>query len=394
MPKAEIRILVVEDNVLNARMQESMLTRAEDRTFRISRADSLLSALDLITKQQFDIAMVDLTLPDSQGIETFLTIQRHAPNLPIIVVSGNEDEAVALNAVRLGAQDYLSKSKLDQDGLLHSLSYALARTRESPARNGVVATKASFLALMGAKGGVGTTTLACHCVLELAAQTGEKSLLAGLDISSGVVSLLMKVNAPYTLADAAMNLHRLDEDLWRGIAVSAGDGIDLLQAPALSRIEVPVVAERTRHVLRFAQMQYRWIVADLGRLTASTFTVLEDVTELFVIATPDLLGLHEAGRVLKAIAESGFGLEKTKLVINRQARVGIPAADIEKALGYPVYMIIPDFTDDLQDAYPQGRFTDPKLKLRKEVGKMIRRWRGVEEKPPITHGFRLFHRDR
>jgi DNA-binding NarL/FixJ family response regulator len=76
--------------------------------------------------------LVDLSLPDSNGLETFLTIQRHAPELPIIIVTSLDAEAVALTAVRRGAQDYLAKGSLKKDTLVRALNYAIARSRNPP----------------------------------------------------------------------------------------------------------------------------------------------------------------------------------------------------------------------------------------------------------------------
>src|SRR5580698_11180632 len=102
----EVRVLLVEDNAVCARITEAMLARVDDQTFHIQCAETLLAALDLIAANTFDVALLDLSLPDSQGLQTFLTVQQHAPTLPIIVLSGLEDESVALTAVHQGAQDF------------------------------------------------------------------------------------------------------------------------------------------------------------------------------------------------------------------------------------------------------------------------------------------------
>src|SRR5664279_1720389 len=103
---AQVRVLLVEDNVVNARFAEGLLANIDDQVFKVQCGDTLVAALDLLVHNTYDVALVDLSLPDSNGLETFLTIQRHAPELPIIIVTSLEDEAVALSAVEKGAQDY------------------------------------------------------------------------------------------------------------------------------------------------------------------------------------------------------------------------------------------------------------------------------------------------
>jgi CheY-like chemotaxis protein len=110
----QVRVLLVEDNVVNARFAEGLLANVDDQVFHVQCADTLLAALDLMVHNVFDVALVDLSLPDSQGLETFLTIQRHAPELPIIVVTSLDDEAVALKAVAERRPGFPRQGKSDE----------------------------------------------------------------------------------------------------------------------------------------------------------------------------------------------------------------------------------------------------------------------------------------
>jgi len=80
---SEYRVLLVEDNAVNALMVRTMLERVENPRFAVSHADSLVKALDVLAHGGFDAALVDLNLPDSAGLETFLAIQRNAAGLAI-----------------------------------------------------------------------------------------------------------------------------------------------------------------------------------------------------------------------------------------------------------------------------------------------------------------------
>jgi len=389
----QVRVLLIEDNIVSARLAEGMLEEADAKCFQVHRADTLLAALDLLAKCEFEIAILDLTLPDSQGLETFLTVQRHAPTLPVIVVTGIDDESVGLNAVRQGAQDYLKKVELNKDKLIRAVTYALARSRKPTDSAVQPHLRAPVISLIGSKGGVGTTTLACHWALELSRQTGCKVLLVDLDGSSAATSFLMRADSPHTLLDAALNLHRLDADLWNGMVCRPRDGLELIQAPGAAQVSDLLTAERVRHVLRFAQSQYRWIVLDLGRLTAASFTILDDVHDLFVVTTADLPALHETGRLLRRVLDAGLSRDKLHLILNRKDKsLSLLAEDIEKALGYPVYASISDFSEELNDAYAEGRFLDSGLKLSKEIAKIMGRWRGVGEKPPAGSSFGFLKR--
>jgi len=166
MSDAQYKVLLVEDNAVNALVVRKMLERAETPRFEVRPAGSLVEALDQLAEGGFDAVLLDLNLPDSAGIETFLSIQRNASGLALVILSGVEDEALARKAVELGAQDYLAKTALNPADLVRALQYGIIRSRKT-AEDRKPEPTGNILAFLGAKGGVGTTTLACHTAREL-----------------------------------------------------------------------------------------------------------------------------------------------------------------------------------------------------------------------------------
>lgn len=121
-------ILIVEDNPGDARLIQEMLTEELVRDgFSIRFADSLAGALKLLQAADADVVFLDLSLPDSFGLETLYRVQSQAPALPIIVLTGNEDQQLALAAVKAGAQDYLNKNEMTGGLLVKTLQYARER---------------------------------------------------------------------------------------------------------------------------------------------------------------------------------------------------------------------------------------------------------------------------
>lgn len=129
MEDKRFSVLLVEDNKADARLVEVLLTEAGRGAFSLKNAASLSQALGLLAATPFDAILLDLGLPDSAGLETYATIFNRAPETPIIILTGLEDEALALKAVHGGAQDYLSKSRLDGEPLSRSIKYAIERRR-------------------------------------------------------------------------------------------------------------------------------------------------------------------------------------------------------------------------------------------------------------------------
>ncbi|MDR3578535.1 MAG: EAL domain-containing protein [Oryzomonas sp.] len=130
MPHVEIiRVLLVEDNPADIRRLREYFSKVADVLFLIHDAVSIESAIQLVTDKFFDVILLDLTLPDSFGIETLRRMHNHAPDIPIIVLTGIADDTMALAAMRHGAQDYLIKGQLDINLLSRAIRYTIERKR-------------------------------------------------------------------------------------------------------------------------------------------------------------------------------------------------------------------------------------------------------------------------
>jgi two-component system sensor histidine kinase UhpB len=127
MIEAPFKILLVEDNPGDARLIKEMLAdaRAEDLTLEwVSR---LADGLERLSRDKFDLVLLDLGLPDSSGLDTFIKAHAQAPHIPFVVLSGLADLTFALTAVGQGAQDYLFKDETDSNQLLRAIRYATQR---------------------------------------------------------------------------------------------------------------------------------------------------------------------------------------------------------------------------------------------------------------------------
>jgi hypothetical protein len=122
------RVLLIEDNPLDARLVHEILVDTGQTSFEFSLTkDRLGTGLQTIDSEKIDLVLLDLSLPDSQGIDTFRKVRRHAPHLPIIVLSGMDDEALSLQTLHEGAQDYLIKGQFNGHLLVRAMRYACER---------------------------------------------------------------------------------------------------------------------------------------------------------------------------------------------------------------------------------------------------------------------------
>lgn len=125
----KISVLVVEDNPADTILIREYLSERNDADYDIKEEDTLESAIGLISKHDYDVILLDLFLSDSAGLDTVRRVMSESPDIPVIVLTGLQDEEVAFQAVRYGAQDYLEKQTLSPALLYKSITYAIDRKR-------------------------------------------------------------------------------------------------------------------------------------------------------------------------------------------------------------------------------------------------------------------------
>ncbi len=124
-----VNVLLVEDSPSDARLLQESLGHYDIQGFTITHVERLEEGLRLLREARFDALLLDLSLPDSSGPQTFQRVLAAAPEVPVVVLTGTDDATVAEEAVRLGVQDYLTKSEADGRSIARSIRYAVERKR-------------------------------------------------------------------------------------------------------------------------------------------------------------------------------------------------------------------------------------------------------------------------
>jgi signal transduction histidine kinase len=123
-----VKVLLIEDNLAEARLLQEVLKESHAQQFELFHVQRLKEALQALDNASpYDAILLDLTLPDSQGLASLDSLLARAPNLPVVVLTNTNDDELALEAVRQGAQDYLWKRQINGDILVRSLRYAVER---------------------------------------------------------------------------------------------------------------------------------------------------------------------------------------------------------------------------------------------------------------------------
>jgi DNA-binding NtrC family response regulator len=124
-----LNVLIVEDSPADAELIRDALRETGPAKFHSESVPRLSEAIARLVRGGINLVMVDLGLPDSQGLATFRNLRQAAPDLPIIVVTGNDDQEMAVAAVREGAQDFLVKGQISGNLIVRAVRYAIERKR-------------------------------------------------------------------------------------------------------------------------------------------------------------------------------------------------------------------------------------------------------------------------
>ncbi len=133
MSDRPIRVLLIEDNPGDARLIREMLAEGADAKFILETADCFSAGLTRLAQGDIAVVLLDLALPDSQGADTFARMHAHAPRVPVVVLTGLEDETLGIALVESGAQDYLVKGQVTVPLLARAIRYAIERQRAEEA---------------------------------------------------------------------------------------------------------------------------------------------------------------------------------------------------------------------------------------------------------------------
>jgi Flp pilus assembly CpaE family ATPase len=382
MNKTILNVLLIEDDADYAGLVQVWLAGAGDQvSFVLSWTDTLSAGLNRLSRGGVDVILLDLGLPDSDGVDTYLAARASAPGIPIIGLSAGDSESLALRMIQEGAEDYLVKSSCNADLLVRALRYAVVRRKSQVSHVKEPGQRARVIGVLGVKGGVGATTVACYLAGELRRQTSQMVLLADLDTQAGLSSFLMGVEPQYSMLDATANIDRLDRGFWDAIVTEGALGLHFIASPCLLG-SGELDGETLCRVLAQIRAYYQWIVVDLARLSPFSTNLLDRFDELFVITSTSLHSLYQAKRTVDAITASGVDREQLRLIVNQaDAGMSLSGTDLNSIFGIPVFERFPHDRLQLQDACVGRRLPDADSEIGKRLVKLARKMAGLNDKP-------------
>ena len=378
-----LNVLLIEDSPEYAALVLRWLSGDPGTAeFSLIWTDSLGAALSRLEQGGIDLVLMDLGLPDSDGLQSVTSLWAKEPGLPVIVLSGADNQALALRTIQLGAQDYLVKSACTKEMLIRALRHGQARHEVTVPRAQAPANQARIVGVLGSAGGAGTTTVACVLAAELRHHTDQSTLLIDLDSNPGLVAFTLGIDPQLTVQDAIDKAEWLDHSLWEALITRRAGSLDILSSSRLIR-EGSLDLANLRHVLSFASRHYRWIVMDLGRLNHISAELLKGADDVILVTTESIPGLHQCKHAIEAIRDREISAERVRLILNqRHEGEQFSRKEIESLFGVPIHAILPPAHDDLYSAYLKKQLPRVTGEFRRSLSTVARKMAGLPEENP------------
>ena len=345
----DMRVLHIEDDPADRRLVEETLREASGSTFTMESSSRLADGLKKLASGKFDVVLLDLSLPDSQGLATFTRARAAAP-VPIVVLTGLDDEELGIQAVRAGAEDYLSKAGIAPATLSHAIRYAIERHQRRPAKPRVLG---QVVAVAGPKGGVGKTMLAINIAATLAQGSDLHVTIVDLDLQFGDLELLLNLPGERSVMDFVRLCPEnpdgepgapFDDAQWAVLLQRAFDGIQLLKSPGDPTLAGLVKGRHITRLLDELLQRSGWVVIDTpSHADEAVLQALQEADRIVLVTDPFLPSLKDVEIFLKVLHGLKVPQEKILLVLNRAgAEAGMLPREIEARLHFPISMVLPN----------------------------------------------------
>jgi pilus assembly protein CpaE len=304
-----------------------------------------LAAIAQPGRRQPDVLVLDLRghahLPAALPI-----LKKHHPSTGVLLVADRLEPALLLEAMRVGVTEVVTAPLVAND--VEAAINRLAVQRSARTDSGTA------LAFVGAKGGVGTTTLAVNVAATLARLVPGSTLLIDLHVSNGDAAVFLGAEPRFSIVDALENTHRLDEAFFRNLIVKTKAGVDLL-ASSERMTTGPLDVRRIRTLLEMAERHYRYVVLDVPRSDAAALDALEGVKQIVIVANQELATVRSASRMAATLRQR-HGKDKLTVVLSRPDRLAeIGHEDVERAVGVKVKHTVPSDYRRALEALNKGR---------------------------------------
>lgn len=356
-PEEFIRVLIVDD-IAETRENIRKLLQFETDIQVVASARSGEEALQVSADVEPDVVLMDINMPDMDGIEVTEALLKEVPYAQVVMLSVQSEADYMRRAMLAGARDFIAKPP-SGDELIRTIRLVSQRAKEqkeklaapvpavqtpgtSPFSGQTGQLEGKLLAVYSAKGGVGCTMLATNMALGLHTEE-TPTVIVDANLQFGDVAVFLNLQVKNSLVDLAARSDELDRDYVEDVLIAHETGLKVLAAPPRPEMADEVQADELRRVLRFLKQNFAYVVVDTSStIDDVTLAVLDGCDVLMVVATPDIPSIKDSRLLFDLLSVLEFPRERVFFVLNKMERkTGISAEAVSENLKRPVEGQIP-----------------------------------------------------
>ncbi len=307
------------------------------------------------------VVFLGLSNPE-RSCEIIQALHLEFPTLQVAVFNDIVDSKLLLKLMKNGIREFIAPP-FEPDDLVG----VLIRLRDAASSNPLIAQRSNLVySFLPSKPGSGTTTVATNAALAMARQKDTPTLLMDLDLNSGLIRFLLKLENEYTILDAAHHAGAMDEALWPDL-VSAVGQLDVLHAGKITS-GVRLQGDQVRNLIDYARKNYTSVCVDLsGNMEKYAGEVMQESKKIFLVCTPEIPSLHLAREKYNYLKDNGLS-EKVCFLLNRYSKTsGLQIAQIEDILGDRVEMSFSNDYRSVSQSVAEGKAISSACELGKQI---------------------------
>lgn len=285
-----------------------------------------------------EVVLLDVASNINEACELIEFVAQSSPDVHMIALDRQGSSDAILRSLRSGASEFLH-APFDAAVQAEAVARLVRLRKPETATVGEIGNVVVFSSV---KPGSGASTLATQTAFAIKRVTGQRVLLADLDLMGGTIGFYLKLSHTYSLLEALQHSDHLDAALWSSLVLNCG-GVDILSAPATPYADT-IEASRLHVVLDYARSVYDWVIIDLPAIFQRiSLMTISQAERAFLVSTSELPSLHLARKAVTMLEQLGFPKDRFQIIVNRvNKKDGIGTDDMEKLFNCAVHASFPN----------------------------------------------------
>lgn len=342
---SNIRLFIVDDSEETRGLVRRYIEIGEEFQV-VGEAGSGKEALDKLRVTDTDIVLMDINMPNGNGLETTEEISKKYPHIVVVIMSVQREAEYLKKAMLSGAREYIIKP-FNMDSLTLTINSAyntemerrklLGATKEKEDRKGKITT------FYSSKGGVGKSLIASNFAVMTAKLKKEKTILLDMDLLFGDIGLLLDAKSRQNIFTLIEEGEKIDEELLSKHITPYKENLDLLLSPSSPELAEVVKGSHVEELIMALRAIYDHVIIDTTNDFSETTIMSLDLSDkVYYISTPDLLSIKNTKVGLEVMNSLNYKDGKISVMINQDGMFGgLDKAEIKKILSSEVGVFIP-----------------------------------------------------